>query len=187
MPLSVESLALFDALNPGVVTLPSSDDLGYPPTDQGFKDLSATQQPHVSSSFVKESSAAHQPPVSSSFVPSDFMVASEVIPTRVSFNPSGDFISWRGFQISSSSQEILDRLLTRFPQTLDRLTIRMAPVQTFFLDRLASLILEMHSLSFYSLRAEDLDRFSSELNDFSTVGFGMSPFRARLDLLSSTF
>lgn len=63
----------------------------------------------------------------------------------------------------------------------------MAPVQTFFLDRLASLILELHSLSFYSLRAEDLYRFSSELNDFSIVGFDMSPFRARLDLLSSTF
>lgn len=63
----------------------------------------------------------------------------------------------------------------------------MTPVQTFLLDRLARLIIELHSLSFYSLRAEDLDRFSSELNDFSTVGFDMSPFRARLDLLSSTF
>lgn len=111
LPLFVESLALFDALNPGVATLPSSDDLGYPPTNQGFKELSATQQPPVSSSSVKESSATHQPLVSSSFVPSDFMVAH----TRASFNPSEDLVSWRGFQISSSSLEILDRLLTRFP------------------------------------------------------------------------
>lgn len=44
----VESLALFDALNPGVATLSSSDDLGYPSTNQGFKELSAAQQPHVS-------------------------------------------------------------------------------------------------------------------------------------------
>lgn len=37
------------------------------------------------------------------------------------------------------------------------------------------------------MRAEDLDKFSYEVDDLFSMGFDMSPFRARLDLLSSIF
>lgn len=74
LPLPVEALALFAVLH-------SDSDLGYPPGDQGFEESLAVQ--HLSA-----------PP---SLVSTNSMVASKVAPSRASFHPNGDLVSWRGF------------------------------------------------------------------------------------------
>lgn len=113
------------------------------------------------------------------------LIASKVAPSRPSFSLSEGLASWRGFQVSPSSRESLERLSTRFPQMLDQFQLQTSHFQTFILDLLAGLGDEMHDMLVSEVQETDLDRLKCIIADLSSVGIDVTIFRDRLDVVAS--